>query len=100
MRTVILVDDHELIRAGLRHALQAKGDFQVIAEAGTARDGWSRAAAARPMGAVVGTSPADVVSFGYLVDDGTSEMSWGSHLSGPGGRARTERFPGILRARD
>ncbi len=53
MQTVMLVDDHELIRAGLRHALESRGSFQVIAEAGTARDGWTRAAAARPAGAVL-----------------------------------------------
>jgi DNA-binding NarL/FixJ family response regulator len=53
MKTVMLVDDHELIRAGLRHALQATGEFDVIAEAGSVREGLSRAAAARPAGAVV-----------------------------------------------
>jgi DNA-binding NarL/FixJ family response regulator len=53
MKTVMLVDDHELIRSGLRHALQSTGEFDVVAEAGSVREGISRAAAARPAGAVV-----------------------------------------------
>lgn len=53
MPTVMLVDDHELIRAGLRQALQTRGSFEVVAEAGTVAEGWKRAAAAKPDGAVV-----------------------------------------------
>ena len=33
--TVLLVDDHELIRGGLRQALESTGAFQVVGEAGT-----------------------------------------------------------------
>lgn len=53
MKSIMLVDDHELIRAGLRHALEAREAFQVIAEAGSIREGKSRAAAARPEGIVI-----------------------------------------------
>lgn len=51
--TVLLVDDHELIRSGLRHALESRGSFNVIGEAGSVREGWTRAAAGRPDGAVI-----------------------------------------------
>lgn len=53
MKSIMLVDDHELIRAGLRHALEAREAFQVVAEAGSIREGKSRAAAARPEGIVI-----------------------------------------------
>lgn len=53
VNTIMLVDDHELIRAGLRHALEARGAFRVVSEAGTVKDGKARAAAARPDGAVI-----------------------------------------------
>ena len=33
--TVLLVDDHELIRHGLRRAFENDPDFEVVAEAGT-----------------------------------------------------------------
>jgi DNA-binding NarL/FixJ family response regulator len=33
--TVVLVDDHELIREGLRRAFERTGDFTVVGEAGT-----------------------------------------------------------------
>jgi DNA-binding NarL/FixJ family response regulator len=34
-KTVLLIDDHELIRHGLRLAFERSGDFDVVAEAGT-----------------------------------------------------------------
>jgi len=33
--TVLIVDDHELIRQGLRHAFERTGEFDVVGEAGT-----------------------------------------------------------------
>lgn len=38
MITVMLVDDHELIRQGLRRAFERTGDFEVVAEAGSLAD--------------------------------------------------------------
>ncbi|MDQ1602330.1 MAG: hypothetical protein QOE01_175 [Actinomycetota bacterium] len=38
MTTVILVDDHELIRQGLRRAFERDADFEVVGEAGTATE--------------------------------------------------------------
>jgi len=35
---VILADDHEVVRSGLRMVLEAAGDVEVVAEAGTADD--------------------------------------------------------------
>ena len=33
--TILIVDDHELIRQGLRRAFEREGDFEVVGEAGT-----------------------------------------------------------------
>ncbi|WP_380168609.1 response regulator [Jannaschia sp. R86511] len=38
-RTVVLVDDHELIRQGLRRAFERAGDFVVAGEAGSVAEG-------------------------------------------------------------
>jgi NarL family two-component system response regulator LiaR len=35
---VLIVDEHEIMRQGLRIALEATGDLEVVGEAGTARD--------------------------------------------------------------
>jgi two-component system response regulator DevR len=37
--TVLLVDDHELIREGLRRALEREEDVQVVAEAASVAEG-------------------------------------------------------------
>ncbi len=36
--TILIVDDHELIRQGLRRAFEREGDFEVVGEAGTAAE--------------------------------------------------------------
>src|SRR2546430_2239952 len=45
---VFLVDDHELIRWGLRTLLDAEADLEVVGEAATAGDAVRRLAGARP----------------------------------------------------
>ncbi|HZV48689.1 MAG TPA: DNA-binding response regulator, partial [Candidatus Dormibacteraeota bacterium] len=40
---VMLVDDHEVVRSGLRAMLEAAGDIRVVAEAGTVAEAVSRA---------------------------------------------------------
>jgi two-component system, NarL family, response regulator DevR len=45
---VMLVDDHEVVRSGLRAMLEAAGDIRVVAEAGTVHDAISEAARVRP----------------------------------------------------
>ncbi len=59
--TVVLVDDHELIRQGLRRAFERSGDFTVIGEAG------SVAEALR----VVSELVPDVVIFDVRLPDGS-----------------------------
>lgn len=46
--TVLLVDDHELIRHGLAGAFARADGFAVVAQAGTVADGLAAARAARP----------------------------------------------------
>lgn len=45
---VLLVDDHDLIRKGLRHAFDRDAQFEVVGEAGSAAEGVQQAAALQP----------------------------------------------------
>lgn len=53
MIEVVLVDDHELIRAGLRRAIDHSNDYLVVGEAGGAREGREVIARVRPAVAVI-----------------------------------------------
>ena len=59
--TVVLVDDHELIREGLRRAFERTGDFTVVGEAGTC---------AEALTVIADTSP-DVTIFDVRLPDGS-----------------------------
>ena len=48
MITVLLVDDEELVRFGLRTVLESAGDFTVVGEAGTGADGVAAAHRLQP----------------------------------------------------
>lgn len=45
---IVLVDDHEVVRAGLRAMLEAHADLTVVAEAGSAAESLHRVRATRP----------------------------------------------------
>jgi two-component system, NarL family, response regulator DevR len=45
---VFVLDDHEVVRRGLRELLEAEGDIAVVGEAGTARAGTAQIPFARP----------------------------------------------------
>src|SRR5262249_47671924 len=45
---LMLTDDHEVVRSGLRSMLEAAGEFRVVAEAGTVRDAVAEAERTRP----------------------------------------------------
>lgn len=45
---IVLADDHEMVRAGLRHVLDAHADLAVVAEAGTVADAVAAARAHGP----------------------------------------------------
>jgi two-component system response regulator DevR len=51
--TVYLLDDHEVVREGLRALLEASGDIRVVGESGSARDATVRIPALRPQVAVL-----------------------------------------------
>jgi two-component system response regulator DevR len=51
--TVYLLDDHEVVREGLRALLEASGDITVVGESGSARDATARIPALRPQVAVL-----------------------------------------------
>jgi two-component system response regulator NreC len=46
--SVVLVDDHAVVRAGLRLLLERQDDIEVVGEAGTAKDAIFRARALKP----------------------------------------------------
>ncbi|HVA59121.1 MAG TPA: response regulator transcription factor [Mycobacteriales bacterium] len=50
---VFLLDDHEVVRAGVRELLEADGDIEVVGEAGTAAQALARVPAVRPQVAVL-----------------------------------------------
>jgi DNA-binding NarL/FixJ family response regulator len=45
---LMLVDDHEVVRSGLRAMLEATGDVRIVAEAGSVRDAIAEADRTRP----------------------------------------------------
>ncbi len=50
---VFLLDDHEVVRRGLREILEAEGDLEVVGEAGTAEEAYGRISATRPNVAIL-----------------------------------------------
>ena len=50
---VFLLDDHEIVRRGVRELLEAEGDIEVVGEAGTAEQARQRIPATRPDVAVL-----------------------------------------------
>jgi DNA-binding NarL/FixJ family response regulator len=50
---VFLLDDHELVRRGVREILEAEGDLEVVGEAGTAEEAVGRIPATTPHVAVL-----------------------------------------------
>jgi two-component system response regulator DevR len=53
MLKVFLLDDHEVVRAGIRGLLEAEDDIEVVGEAGTAEEAINRVPALRPDVAVL-----------------------------------------------
>jgi DNA-binding NarL/FixJ family response regulator len=51
---VFLLDDHEVLRRGLRDPLESEGDITVVREASTAAEALARIPALRPRGEVLG----------------------------------------------
>ena len=50
---IFLLDDHEVVRRGLRDLLEAEDDLKVVGEAGTAEEALRRVPATRPDVAVL-----------------------------------------------
>lgn len=56
---VFLLDDHEIVRLGIRDLLLAEGDIEVVGEAGTASEAVRRISATRPDVAILDVQLAD-----------------------------------------
>jgi two-component system, NarL family, response regulator DevR len=50
---IMVVDDHEVVRRGLRDLLESEGDIEIVGEAGTAAEATARIPALRPHVAVL-----------------------------------------------
>ena len=50
---IFLLDDHEIVRRGVRELLEAEDDMQVVGEAGTAERALARIPATRPQVAIL-----------------------------------------------
>ncbi len=50
---VFLLDDHEVVRRGLRELLESEDDMEVVGEAGTAEEAYGRIPATSPNVAVL-----------------------------------------------
>ena len=50
---VFLMDDHEVVREGVRHLLESSGEIQVVGEAANCADALTRIPAARPAVAIL-----------------------------------------------
>ena len=57
---ILLVDDHEVVRTGLKALIDSQDDMEVVGEAGTAQDGIRR----------VGLDDPDVVVLDVRIPDG------------------------------
>jgi DNA-binding NarL/FixJ family response regulator len=60
MIRILVADDHEVVRRGLRGLLEAQPDWQVVAEAGTGREAVALAEHLRPDVAVLDVSMPDL----------------------------------------
>ena len=50
---VFLLDDHEVVRRGLRDLLESEGDIEIVGESGSAKEAIARIPALRPDVAVL-----------------------------------------------
>ncbi len=73
---ILLVDDHEVVRQGLRALIEAQGDLEVVGEAASAEDGIRR----------VGLDEPDVVVMDVRMPDGSGVEAC---------REIRSRFPGV-----
>ena len=48
MISILIVDDHPVVRTGLRAVIESQGDFMVVGEASTGEEGVRRAALDEP----------------------------------------------------
>jgi DNA-binding NarL/FixJ family response regulator len=62
---IVLIDDHEVVRAGITAMIDAQDDMEVVGEAGTAEDGVRR----------VGYDEPDVVVLDVRLPDGSGVES-------------------------
>jgi len=74
--TVFLLDDHEVVRRGVRDLLEAEPDIQVIGEAGTASSALARIPALRPDVAVLDVRLPDATAYRCAGRSGPGCRRW------------------------
>jgi two-component system, NarL family, response regulator NreC len=75
--TIILADDHEIVRDGLRRIVEAEGDMEVVAEAGDAETARRRASGLKPDVLVLDLNMPGEPSLASIpkIHDGSSETA-------------------------
>jgi YesN/AraC family two-component response regulator len=56
MTRILIVDDHDVVRSGLRHMIEVQPNWQVIAEAGDGKEAIEKALETQPDVAVIDTT--------------------------------------------
>ena len=73
---VLLVEDHEVVRAGLKVLLEASGDFDVCGEAAGVSEGIAAAQASRPDLAVIDVNLVDGTGITLFASCGSSNPTF------------------------
>ncbi len=98
---VFLLDDHEIVRRGVRDMLEAEGDITVIGEAGTAAAAVARIPALRPDVAVldVRLPDGDGVTVCREIRSRMPGPARRRRAASPGARRGSPTTPGACRCR-
>lgn len=100
MTTVMLLDDHEVVRAGLRALLGTTTDLHVVAEAGTGRQALHRATEFAPDAVVLDVRLPDAsgVAACRQIRAETRQWACGHAVPQRGGTSRQDTGPHLVSA--
>ena len=76
---LLIADDHQIVRAGLRHILESHPNWEVVAEASDGKEAVRKAIESKPDIAIIDYS---LPIMTYPADSGAFGKDRGSHLYG------------------